>query len=65
MPPRSQSGIAIVTLHCPLCPRHFRTIAWIAHAKEPRCPSCDLKMDVSEVQDVSILSQPIERRKRA
>lgn len=61
----SNMDIAIVTLHCPKCPRVFRTMAWIAFAQAPSCPSCEVKMECSEIQDVSVLGRAPELRKSA
>lgn len=54
--------IEIVTLHCPKCPRKFRTMAWIARTKAPSCPLCNVKMECSEVQDVSVLASALEHK---
>lgn len=65
MPPDRKLDIAIVTLNCPKCPRIFRTMAWIAFARTPTCPSCEVRMECSEVQDVSVLGRKPELSKRA
>jgi len=65
MSPSTEKNIAIVTLHCPTCPRRFRTLEWIALQKMPTCPNCSMLMKCSDVQDVSVLSQPLHLRRSA
>ncbi|HLJ88897.1 MAG TPA: hypothetical protein VKZ53_18910 [Candidatus Angelobacter sp.] len=55
---QESSGLQIITVCCPQCSRRFRTVPTVLENRGPvDCPVCGSRMNISEPQPLSVLSE--------